>query len=219
MHMFLLRHRQRAADNRHFITPFYPCCTQLDHKKNYLGWHAVTGTGRVPWHSLYKHSLYVTKFIRTFFIQDRFYAGRSLYRTNFIRGQNLYEDKVYMGTKFIWDKVYTVKKFIRGQSLYKLFSYCTWIKGYKVNVKNMYIIQSNHIRVCNCYCYCLLIIPWIYDQDRNRLGQSTESIHERYPWTGGYARKEMVTLSGVRAYMVTMYLQVEMYNLWWFYMN
>jgi hypothetical protein len=29
----------------------------------------------------------------------------------------------------------------------------------------------------------------------------------------GYARKEMVdTLSGVRAYMVTMYLQVEMYT-------
>jgi hypothetical protein len=118
----------------------------------------------VPWHSLYKHSLYVTKFIRTFFIQDRFYTGQSLYRTNFIRGQNLYEDKVYTGTKFIRDKVYTVTKFIRGQSLYKLFSYCTWIKGYKVNVKNMYIIQSNHIRVCNCYCYCLLIIPWIYDQ-------------------------------------------------------
>ena len=118
----------------------------------------------VPWHSSYKHSLYVTKFIRTFFIRDRFYTGQSLYRTNFIRGQNLYEDKVYTGTKFIRDKVYTVTKFIRGQSLYKLFSYCTWIKGYKVNVKNMYIIQSNHIRVCNCYCYCLLIIPWIYDQ-------------------------------------------------------
>ena len=118
----------------------------------------------VPWHSLYKHSLYVTKFIRTFFIQDRFYTGQSLYRTKFIQGQNLYEDKVYTGTKFIRDKVYTVTKFIRGQSLYKLFSYCTWIKGYKVNVKNMYIIQSNHIRVCNCYCYCLFIIPWIYDQ-------------------------------------------------------
>ena len=45
-----------------------------------------------------------------------------------------------------------------------------------MNVKNMYIIQTNHIRVCNCYCYCLLIIPWIYDQG---LGQSTESIHEQ----------------------------------------
>jgi hypothetical protein len=66
----------------------------------------------VPWHSLYKHSLYVTKFIRTFFIQDRCYTGQSLYRTNFIRGQNLYEDKVYTETKFIRDKVYT------GQSLY-----------------------------------------------------------------------------------------------------
>jgi hypothetical protein len=28
----------------------------------------------------------------------------------------------------------------------------------------------------------------------------------------GYARKEMDTLSGVRAYMVKMYLQVEMYG-------
>jgi hypothetical protein len=28
----------------------------------------------------------------------------------------------------------------------------------------------------------------------------------------GYARKEMDTLSGVRAYMVKMYLQVEMYT-------
>ena len=112
----------------------------------------------VPWHSLYKHSLYVTKFIRTFFIRDRVYTGQSLYRTNFIRGQNLYEDKVYTVQSLYG------KKFIPWQSLYKLFSYCTWIKGYKVNVKNMYIIQSNHIRVCNCYCYCSLIIPWIYDQ-------------------------------------------------------
>jgi hypothetical protein len=29
----------------------------------------------------------------------------------------------------------------------------------------------------------------------------------------GYARKEMDTLSGVRAFMVTMYLQVEMYTI------
>jgi len=29
----------------------------------------------------------------------------------------------------------------------------------------------------------------------------------------GYARKEMDTLSGVRAYMVKMYLQVEMYTI------
>jgi hypothetical protein len=130
----------------------------------------------VPWHSLYKHSLYVTKFIRTFFIRDRVYTGQSLYGTKFIRGQNLYEDKVYTGTKFIWDKVYTVTKFIRGQSLYKLFSYCTWIKGYKVNVKNMCIIQSNHIQVCNCYCYCLFIIPWIYGV-RDRLASSEHREH------------------------------------------
>jgi hypothetical protein len=29
----------------------------------------------------------------------------------------------------------------------------------------------------------------------------------------GYARKEMDTLSGVRAYMVKMYLQVELYTI------
>jgi hypothetical protein len=75
----------------------------------------------VPWHSLYKHSLYVTKFIRTFFIRDRVYTGQSLYRTKFIQGQSLYEDKVYTGTKFIRDKVHTVTKFIRGQSLYNFF--------------------------------------------------------------------------------------------------
>ncbi len=69
----------------------------------------------VPWHSLYKHSLYVTKFIWTFFIRDRIYTGQNLYGTKFI------QDKVYTGTKFIRDKVHTVTKFIRGQSLYKLF--------------------------------------------------------------------------------------------------
>jgi hypothetical protein len=37
-----------------------------------------------------------------------------------------------------------------------------------------------------------------------------EDIHEQ---VHRYARKEMVTLSGVRAYMVTMYLQVEMYTI------
>ncbi len=83
------------------------------------------------WQSLYELSLY-----RTDFIRDKVYTG-----------QILYGDKIYTGTKFIRDKVYTVTKFIRGQSLYKLFSYCTWITGYKVNVKNMYVIQSNHIRV------------------------------------------------------------------------
>ncbi len=72
-------------------------------------------------HSLYKHSLYVTKFIRTFFIRDRVYTEQSLYRTNFIQGQSLYEDKVYTGTKNIRDKVHTVTKFIRGQSLYNFF--------------------------------------------------------------------------------------------------
>ncbi len=36
-----------------------------------------------------------------------------------------------------------------------------------------------------------------------------EDIHEQ---VHGYARKEMDTLSGVRAYMVKMYLQVEMYR-------
>ncbi len=76
-----------------------------------------------PWHSLYKHSLYVTKFIRTFFIRDNVYTGQSLYRTKFIQGQSLYGDKVYTGTKFIWDKVYMGQslyrtKFIQGQSLY-----------------------------------------------------------------------------------------------------
>jgi len=77
------------------------------------------------WQSLYKHSLYVTKFIRTFFIRDSVYTGQSLYGTKFIQGQSLYEDKVYTGTKFIRDKVYTVTMFIQGQSLYKLFSFCT----------------------------------------------------------------------------------------------
>jgi hypothetical protein len=66
-----------------------------------------------------------------FFIQDRFYTGQSLYRTNLIRGQSLYEDKVYTGTKFIRDKVYTVTKFIRGQSLYKLFSSALELKDLK----------------------------------------------------------------------------------------
>ncbi len=60
------------------------------------------GGGTIPWHSLYKHSLYVTKFIRTFFIRDRVYTGQSLY-----------------GTKFIQDKVYTRTKFIQWQSLYE----------------------------------------------------------------------------------------------------
>ncbi len=74
-------------------------------------------------------------------------------------------------------------------------------------VKNMYIIQSNHIRVCNCYCYCLLIMI------RDRLASSE---HREHTWKismnrYGYARKEMDTLSGVRTYMVKMYLQVEMY--------
>ncbi len=48
----------------------------------------------------------MTKFIRTFFIRDRFYTGQSLYGTNFIQGQNLYEDKVYTGTKFIRESLY-----------------------------------------------------------------------------------------------------------------
>ncbi len=83
----------------------------------------------VLWHSLYKHFLYVTKLIQTFYIRDRVYMGQSLYGTKFIRGQSLYEDKVYTGTKFILDKVYTRTKFIQGQSLYKLFfSYSTWSK-------------------------------------------------------------------------------------------
>jgi hypothetical protein len=48
---------------------------------------------------------------------------------------------------------------------------------------------------------------------RDRLGQSIREhtwkiSMNRY----GYARKEMDTLSAVRAYMVTMYLQVEMYG-------
>ncbi len=109
---------------------------------------------------VYTNFLYTGQILYgTKLIHDKFYTGTKIYtRTKFIWGQSLY------GTKFIRDKVYTMTKFIRGQSLYKLFSYYTWIKGYKVNVKNMYIIQSNHIRVCNCYCYCSLIIPWIYDQ-------------------------------------------------------
>ena len=94
-----------------------------DHQKQVLQ-KLFFNVWRVPWHSLYKHSLYVTKFIRTFFIRDRVYTGQSLYRTKFIQGQSLYEDKVYTGTKFIRDKVHTVTNFIRGQSLYKLFSYC-----------------------------------------------------------------------------------------------
>jgi hypothetical protein len=50
---------------------------------------------------------------------------------------------------------------------------------------------------------------------RDRLASSEQREHtwkismNRY----GYARKEMATLSGVRAYMVTMYLQVEMYTI------
>jgi hypothetical protein len=43
------------------------------------------------------------------------------------------------------------------------------------------------------------------------------SEHREHTWKismnrYGYARKEMDTLSGVRAYMVKMYLQVEMYR-------
>jgi hypothetical protein len=51
---------------------------------------------------------------------------------------------------------------------------------------------------------------------RDRLASSEhqraymEDIHEQV-WIG-YVRKEMDTLSGVRAYMVKMYLQVEMYR-------
>ena len=110
---FVLSHtpplKSRVAGTCHLSSPF---C-----QRERLGASAES----VPWHSLYKHSLYVTKFIRTFFIRDRVYTGQSLYRTKFIQGQNLYEDKVYTGTKFIRDKVHTVTKFIRGQSLYKLF--------------------------------------------------------------------------------------------------
>ncbi len=101
----------------------------------------------VPWHSLYKHSLYVTKFIRTFFIRDRVYTGQSLYGTKFIQGQSLYEDKVDTGTKFIRDKVHTVTKFIRGQSLYNSFHTVLGIlelKDWWQSVRNMYTIQSNH---------------------------------------------------------------------------
>ncbi len=97
----------------------------------------------------------VTFFIQTFFIRNKvytnfLYTGQILYGTKFIQdkfytGTKFIEDKVYTGTKFIRDKVYTVTKFIRGQSLYKLFSYCTWIKGYKVNVKNMYISYNQII--------------------------------------------------------------------------
>ena len=44
------------------------------------------------------------------------------------------------------------------------------------------------------------------------------SEHREHTWKismnrYGYARKEMDTLSGVRAYMVKMYLQVEMYTI------
>ncbi len=78
----------------------------------------------------------------------------------------------------------------------------------------MNIIQSNHIRVCNffhtvlelkdikcskyvyhiikSYTYeyvTLTVTAWLISHGhiiRDRLGQSTESIHGRYPWTGGY---------------------------------
>jgi hypothetical protein len=52
----------------------------------------------------------------------------------------------------------------------------------------------------------------IYDQGQVR------SEHREHTWKismnrYGYVRKEMDTLSGVRAYMVKMYLQVEMYTI------
>ncbi len=50
---------------------------------------------------------------------------------------------------------------------------------------------------------------------RDRLASSE---HREHTWKisrnrYGYERKEMDTLSGVRAYMVKMYLQVEMYTI------
>ena len=50
---------------------------------------------------------------------------------------------------------------------------------------------------------------------RDRLASSE---HREHTWKismnrYGYVRKEMDTLSGVRAYMVKMYLQVEMYTI------
>ncbi len=77
----------------------------------------------------------MTFFIQTFFIRDKVYTnflykGQSLYGTNFIQdkvytGTKFIRGQVYTETKFIRDKVHTVTKFIRGQSLYKVFPYCT----------------------------------------------------------------------------------------------
>ncbi len=78
----------------------------------------------VPWHSLYKHSLYVTKFIRTFFIQDRIYTGQSLYGTKFIRWQSLYEDKVYTNFFHTALELKDIKWILKT-----CISYCT-IKSY-----------------------------------------------------------------------------------------
>jgi hypothetical protein len=54
----------------------------------------------------------VTFFIQTFFIRDKVYTKQNLYKhylyvTKFIR------DKVYTVTKFIHNKIYTVTKFIQ----------------------------------------------------------------------------------------------------------
>ena len=54
----------------------------------------------------------VTFFIQTFFIRDKVYTQQNLYKhylyvTKFIR------DKVYTVTKFIHNRIYTVTKFIQ----------------------------------------------------------------------------------------------------------
>ena len=49
---------------------------------------------------------------------------------------------------------------------------------------------------------------------RDRLASSEhQRAYMEQVWIIGYVRKEMDTLSGVRAYMVKMYLQVEMYTI------
>ena len=85
-----------------------------------------------------------------------------------------------------------------------------------MNVKNMYIIKSNHIRVCYCYCYCLLIIPWIYDQGY-RLSSSEhqraymEDIHEQV-WI--CTERDGNIIWGKGLHVEHVFAGGDVYNLW-----
>jgi hypothetical protein len=73
---------------------------------------------QVPWHSVYEHSLYVTKFIWdkiytiiTVFIRNKMYTGQSLYITP--NRNKIYTATKFIQTLFIWYRYLT--KFIRNK--------------------------------------------------------------------------------------------------------